>query len=659
MSAASGRARAARITALAALSLALLLAGCRTTYERRDWSAYDGPGARYFQQPELEFPHVDDPLEPANRVSAGVDYALLRYVLAPITAMYRNFVPGDVREHVEMAGDNWLWPVRVINNLLQAKWSEAGEETARFAVNTTVGVLGLFDPAKKIGLEPQREDFGQTFAKWGWKKSTYLFLPFYGPSTVRDGLGKIPDELCDPANYFFPAAYVRRLNATSNSIEDTLRTVEANYDPYEPARTLYTMTRDVDVTDFSWRRDETGATQTLDSIFLTFEDPTFPSKRREGEARIEGTHREALYSVWLQDRPAPIVYLVPGLGGHRLGNATLGLAELFYLGGNSVVTISNPTNWEFVAHAASVHQPGFAPVDAHDLHVAITAIDRELSAKYPGRFTSKRLGGISLGGFHTLFVAANEERDAREGLVPFDVYIAMDVPVSLEHAMQQLDRFYNAPLGLPEEERKRELDEILAKVLYLSDGNLEPTKELPFTHLESEFIIGLSYRVDLQYVIMLTQERHDLGVLRTKRSALQRAPAYREISEYSYMEYMYGFVLPYYARRGKEGITFDEAGARAMFDRCDLHALADELRANDKVRLFANENDFLLRPDDLAWLRDLLGDRAKFFPAGGHLGNLHRKEIQAVIESTIEKAAAEQEEKVDGHASERGGKRAW
>jgi len=164
--------------------------------------------------------------------------------------------------------------------------------------------------------------------------------------------------------------------------------------------------------------------------------------------------------------------------------------------------------------------------------------------------------------------------------------------------------------------------------------------ELPFTRLESEFLIGLAFRLDLQYTILRTQDRHDLGVLQTPRSKLRRAPAYVEASEYSFLEYMYAFVLPTCAARDPR-ITLDDAGAARMFADCDLRAIEAPLAANERVRVFANENDFLLRPEDLAWLREHLGSRALIFAAGGHLGNLHREAIQALIQDVVSEGAQE------------------
>ncbi|MBI5433168.1 MAG: VacJ family lipoprotein [Planctomycetes bacterium] len=625
-------------TLLAALVIAMLLgAACASPVRRKDWSSYDGPGASYLQREEIVFPHFDDPIEPANRVLAFADLQLTRFVFAPLASFYRLLVPQAVRVHLAKAGDNILFPTRFVNNLLQGKLNATSEEMARFALNTTVGLLGLFDPATQLGLHPHPEDFGQTLATWGWRRSLYLYLPILGPSSLRDGLGQIPDVYTDPTTYYPPAALGRRFIAISDQVDDALRLVEINYDAYELARTVNTLNREVDASNFSWQSDDSSATQSLEAIFLTPKDFAFPSDGSTESIPIEWTGEALPYTLWLQPKPAPLVYLLPGLGGHRLGDATLALAELLFVDGNSVVTISNPTNWEFIKFASSVDLPGYAPIDSLDVHRVLSAIDARLASLRPDAFTSKRLAGISLGAFLTLFIAANERERVADGLLRFDIYVALDPAVTFEHALEQLDRFYNAPLVFPVEERDAKIDEIFAKVLYLSHGELEPGVALPFTRLEAEFLIGLSFRMDLQFLLLQTQESHDLGVLQTPRSRLRRAPAFCEASEYSYMEYMYAFALPYLATKDL-GISFDEAGGRTIFSRCDLRAIEAGLASNDRVRVFANENDFLLRPEDLEWLKSVLGERARFFPAGGHLGNLHRKSIQAAIQSVVDDA---------------------
>ena len=144
------------------------------------------------------------------------------------------------------------------------------------------------------------------------------------------------------------------------------------------------------------------------------------------------------------------------------------------------------------------------------------------------------------------------------------------------------------------------------------------------------FLIGMAFRLDLQFLILQSQDLFDSGVLLTKRSRLHMAPAFREAAEYSYMEYFFAFVLPYFAARDVD-VTFDEEGARLLFERSSLRSVADALEANDRVRVFTNENDFLLRPEDVEWLRARLGSRLTLSPEGGHLGNLYREYMQSVI----------------------------
>jgi ABC-type transporter lipoprotein component MlaA len=101
-----------------------------------------------------------------NRVFAWLDLEITRYLFSPVAMLYRGIVVRPVREHLANAGENILFPTRFCGNLLQAKWKDTGTETLRFVVNSTIGVLGLFDPAARMGLMPSDEDFGQVFARW-------------------------------------------------------------------------------------------------------------------------------------------------------------------------------------------------------------------------------------------------------------------------------------------------------------------------------------------------------------------------------------------------------------------------------------------------------------------------------------------------------------
>ena len=140
---------------------------------------------------------VADPLEPFNRGMFWVNDKLYFYLLKPVARAYR-VVPEPARTSVGRAFSNLGAPVRFLNATLQLKFKTAGTELGRFVVNSTVGLLGLFDPANKMGLKKQDEDFGQTLGHYGAGQGFYLVLPVLGPSSLRDGVGRVVDTFADP-----------------------------------------------------------------------------------------------------------------------------------------------------------------------------------------------------------------------------------------------------------------------------------------------------------------------------------------------------------------------------------------------------------------------------------------------------------------------------
>jgi ABC-type transporter lipoprotein component MlaA len=645
--------------ALVAL-VALLASGCAHPVQRRDWSDYDGPGAPSFRAEELDPPFFPDPLEPVNRSVAAANHGLIMWVARPIGSVYRFVIPHFVRERLRDFGANLLWPRNLVANLLQARWRTAGTETARFGINSTLGVAGFWDPARHWwSIEPHPEDFGQVFGTWGWQPSTFVMLPLAGPNTLRDAVGLVPDALLDPTTYYFPASYVSYVlsfNELVDSIPDYQSFVASTFDPYDDARLLWTLNRDEEIRDAPPpphpEGADTSAVQSLEVAFMAPRDPEFGRTLRTRRLLIPSTGRELPYSVRLQPGKAPTVFLVPGLGTHRMGSASLALAEMVYNRGFSVVIVSSAFSFEFMQRAASAAVPGHAPVDSRDVHLALDRIAADLDARYPDRVGPRVFMGYSLGAFHGFFIAAEQETGSQP-LVQFERFVLLDPPVRLAYGLAQLDRFYNAPLVYPPEQRDEEVLKILRRTLDFArsavaekdgasgydrfdatdfgDGRLEPAMELPFTNLEAEYLIGLAFRRTLQSVLWVSQQRYDQGVLLTRRSTLRRWAAYEEIGDYSYSEYLYAFVLPYY--RDRVGLV---DSPDALMQANDLHALAEPLRANERLRVFANANDFLTSNEDVAWLREWIGpERVSLLPTGGHLGNLNRPELQDSIMDSL------------------------
>ena len=152
---------------------------------------------------------ASDPLEPVNRVVYKFNDMFDRAILKPTAEGYEYVVPATARTGVRNFLNNIFEPVTIVNDVLQAKGHQAASDTMRFGFNTIFGVFGLIDVSTGWGLEHNKEDFGQTFAVWGFGEGWYLVLPVLGPSNVRDAVGLIPELKMDPIQYLIEDTTMR------------------------------------------------------------------------------------------------------------------------------------------------------------------------------------------------------------------------------------------------------------------------------------------------------------------------------------------------------------------------------------------------------------------------------------------------------------------
>ena len=188
---------------VALLSLLLNVAGCATQAEEKitvaTTASTTAQDVKQHSKPQREFPELNkpskdpkaitsvyDPLEPFNRSMYNFNAGFDHYVFLPVVAGYEFITPDIAQTGVTNFFNNLAEVKYLINNALQGKVSSSGVTASRFVINSTVGVLGLWDPATKMGLFVREEDFGQTLGKWGVGNGPYLVLPFFGPSTLRD-----------------------------------------------------------------------------------------------------------------------------------------------------------------------------------------------------------------------------------------------------------------------------------------------------------------------------------------------------------------------------------------------------------------------------------------------------------------------------------------
>lgn len=176
-----------------------------------------------------------DPLAPFNESMFTFNLKLDDWVLHPVASGYATIAPQPVRESVGRFFDNVRVIPRFANNLFQLKLAEAGVEVARFGINSTVGVAGLFDPAKVwFGLKPRPNDFGLTLRYYSAPTGPYLMLPFLGPSTIGDTVGMVADGAMDPMGYLLPW-WVTLAASGGENIADAVNYRSLHLDEFEQA----------------------------------------------------------------------------------------------------------------------------------------------------------------------------------------------------------------------------------------------------------------------------------------------------------------------------------------------------------------------------------------------------------------------------------------
>ena len=206
-----------------------------------------------------------DPLQGVNRASYGLSMGLDRALIGPVTHGYMAVTPKPVRNRLSSVLYNLGEPATALNDILQGRPKRFGVTTSRFLINSTVGVLGLFDVAADMGLPSHDADFGQTFGRYGVKPGPYLYIPVLGPSSFRDGVGRALDFATDPVGIigggYTTTFGATRLGATvldtRAGADNAFRALDDATDPYATVRSAYGQHREAFV------REATGKTQVL------------------------------------------------------------------------------------------------------------------------------------------------------------------------------------------------------------------------------------------------------------------------------------------------------------------------------------------------------------------------------------------------------------
>ncbi|OQC12205.1 MAG: putative phospholipid-binding lipoprotein MlaA precursor [Lentisphaerae bacterium ADurb.Bin082] len=608
----------------------LLFAG---TSRSADSAPTPPPGVGLFCQP-LD---AEDHLEGFNRSVHLFNQGLVSYVLYPVGVSYNFLVPEIARTSIANCGHNLLFPVRLVNTCLQGKFQAAWEETMRFGVNSTVGILGFRDQASRWGMPSHDEDFGQTMGHYGLKQGFFINLPFLGPSSSRDLLGRILDTPFNLAFWLFNSDAATAVNAatytnTALSNAPALKQIfDSQDDTYRMAQALYLLDRETKVRDFPLPEIAADPDESFGFVALRPRSTTFFQRGTTRNLKLPGAWQKLPYSFWkAKANTTKMLVILPGVGSHRLSAGVLALAELMQTNGWNVITLSSTLHPDFFLGLPGNDLPGDFRRDAESIRLALTHAIADFSQLYPKQAPSSiSVLGYSLGAVNALFLAA-QEGGVDSGQLPIDRYVAINPPVDPIHALRQIDQFFDIPKNWSDpEQRAEDVFMRLNAAMFARKG--QPPKLPPITREESQFLIGFNLRLALADAICASQKRHNLGLLHLDPAAFRRSAVHTEALGVSYMTYAQDYILPQARQQQRQ----DAMTASELAEGLSLRAIADCLKNNRRITVLHNRNDFLLGENDLDWLASKLGDRLQVFPAGGHLGNLHLPEYQALLTTVL------------------------
>jgi phospholipid-binding lipoprotein MlaA len=212
--------------------------------------AQDAEADFFFSDEEMLDGEIADPFERLNRITFAVNDKLYRLLLSPVVKTYR-LIPEPLRVSISNFYDNLTAPVSSINALLQFDLPNASSEISRFGINSTIGILGLFDVANQMGIERDREDFGQTLGSWGFGHGFYLIVPVLGFSSFRDFSGRAAGSFLNPNNYVWDPEVeewlfyqtLDEVNDFSFDVDTYTAFYDSALDPYVFFRSAYVQNR--------------------------------------------------------------------------------------------------------------------------------------------------------------------------------------------------------------------------------------------------------------------------------------------------------------------------------------------------------------------------------------------------------------------------------
>ena len=363
-----------------------------------------------------------------------------------------------------------------------------------------------------------------------------------------------------------------------------------------------------------------GATVPVDSRILRV--PGLPG--RNGLPGLEGRGHVSL-ALYCQKRPAPLLFILAGLGSNPYFGVAPYLASSFYRAGFHVVILPSPMSWNFALSASRSGAPGYVPQDARDLYEVMQRTLTTLRDRYAIRFTAIHFLGVSLGALEGAHLSVIDADERKLGIAR---YLLINPPVDLDYAVKKIDAWSRLGRKFGPEKSRQLVSEALAIVDSFSDERRDDapvfdrlaSRFAGFTTEELQFLIAQNLQSQLQELVYATQAIHDQRVFTAPKDNMRDRLA--EAQRFTLADYHEKIGVPLWQKQAGDSRTDRETFLR----RSSLTRIMDRLRGNHKVHIVHNADDFLDERRSIEALKEALGDQMTLYPYGGHLGNLWYRE---------------------------------
>jgi hypothetical protein len=348
-------------------------------------------------------------------------------------------------------------------------------------------------------------------------------------------------------------------------------------------------------------------------------------------------HRHGLeFVVAEQPGPAALVFAIAGTGGGALADSNRDLLELLHADGHHVIALANPTNPSFIVNASTTGVPGRLRSDAADLYRVMQAAYAQIADRI--EVTGVHLAGFSLGATHAAFVA---ELDAREQRLGLERVLLLNPAVSVLASMEIVDEMLRVHEEADPGAVRRFIDEVLeafgqlfqagAPVDFAGDFIYRTYRVLELPATDMEKLIGLAFRLLGVNMMFTSDVIARSGFLVSPDTRLTTTSSlteyYLRARQYGFVDYFSSIYGPFFAA-DEPGLTPEQ-----MIAESDLATIEAYLEGAGDVGVITNEDDFILRPQDLDFLERVFKTRAAIYPTGGHGGNYRQRDVASRIQA--------------------------